>query len=69
MKPQGYSLAEQVRARSLVFDRGDAVMVPLHTAPALALRAAELALGGPAAFAGFNQLGHAVYRREEEGGR
>lgn len=66
MRSHDDNLAAQVRARCLVIDRGDAVVIPLHTAPDLATRAAELALGGAVRFAGFNQLGHAVYRRERE---
>lgn len=66
MRSQDDSLAVHVRARSLVIDSGNAVVIPLHTAPDLATRAAELALGGPVAFAGFNQLGHAVYRLQKE---
>ena len=45
---------------------GDAVVVPLHTAPARATRASEFALGGAVRFAGFSQLGNTVYRREPE---
>ena len=66
MRSQDDSLAVHVRARSLVIDRGNAVVIPLHTAPDLATRAAELALGGAVRFAGFNQLGHAVYRLVKE---
>ncbi len=66
MRSQDDSLAAQVRARCLVIDRGEAVVVPQHTAPGLAAHAAELALGGAVRFAGLNQLGQPVYRTASE---
>lgn len=47
----------------LLFDGGTAVALPESTPPALASSTARCALKQPAVFAGFNQLGHPVYRK------
>ncbi len=56
----------ETRAKSLVFDGGDAVALPVGTPPALAGAAARLSLGGAASFAGLNQYSQPVYRLERK---
>lgn len=58
----GVTLEQVYDLRPRVLVREDRVFVPAETPPALASSTARMAFGGPAKFAGLNQLGMLVYR-------
>jgi len=60
----GVTLEQVAELLPKVLLRNDRVILPEDTPPALATSTARCAFGEPAVFAGHNQLGQPVYRRE-----
>lgn len=59
----GVTLEQVAELRPKVLMKGERVVLPQNTPPALATSVARCALGAPAEYAGHNQLGLPVYRR------